>query len=77
MLFILEQARNSSQQSINQLRRERAWEEKERDSVREERRESLPKMVLERLRGARVNGSERDCLECFTENDAVKQSLED
>jgi hypothetical protein len=33
-------------------------------------------MVSKRLRGARANESERDCLECFTENDAVKQSLE-
>ena len=53
--------------------RERATE-KERDSMREERRESLPKRELtdERLRGARMR-VRMLCLECFTENLSVKQ----
>jgi hypothetical protein len=50
------------------LRRERATE-KERDSMREERRESLPKRELKDERLRRAN----DCLECFTENLGVKQ----
>jgi hypothetical protein len=55
------------------LRRERATE-KERDSMKEERRESLPKRELidERLRGARMR-VRMLCLECFTENLGVKQ----
>ena len=55
------------------MRRERATE-KEIDSLREERRESLPKRELtdERLRGARMR-VRMLCLECFTENLSVKQ----
>jgi hypothetical protein len=54
-------------------KRERATE-KERDSMREERRESLPKRELpvESERRARMRVT-MVCLDCFTENLGVKQ----